>query len=735
MPRKKAAANPSLRIVHPASTTLDLTDPQYYLNRELSWIEFNRRVLHQATDARTPLLERLRAMTVFSSNLDEFFMVRVATLKRRVGTDIRSLDGQTPEAQLTAIAERLRPLVQQQHQHFERSLRRRLAAQGVVLLNYSTMSAKQRQYLEQYFIEQLFPVLTPLAVDPSHPFPYISNLSLNLAVIVRDRETGKEHFARVKVPSLLPRLIALPEALHTRRRGRGVVWMGVLLEQVIAHNLAALFPGMEILDWSCFRVTRNADLEFEEEDADDLMQAVEQELRRRRVGAVAIRLEIEATAPPAIRSLLMRKLNLTETDVYDIEGLLSLGDLATLITLPLPQLKYPSWKPAIPAALRRVNQQEAERLAFASESEETTDREDIFSVLRQRDLLVHHPYDSFGASVELFIQQAAIDPAVLAIKMTLYRTSVNSPVLQSLITAAEHGKQVAVLMELKARFDEANNILWARRLERAGIHVVYGLVGLKTHAKVALVVRQEGEDIRRYVHIGTGDYNPDTARYYTDVGLLSCREELGADLSQFFNVLTGYARRTQYHRLIVSPLNLRERLIALIRREGEHSRNGHHARIVAKIGALVDPQLIKTLYEASQSGVQIDLLIQSTCCLRPGIRHISHNIRVLSLVGRYLEHSRIFYFHNAGDPETYIGSADWMPRNLDRRIEVLAPVEDPNLSKDLQEILGTILADNRYIWELRQDGRYIQRRPSAPASEINAQSIFAWMVTQQESPR
>ncbi|MBF2076126.1 MAG: polyphosphate kinase 1 [Synechococcales cyanobacterium C42_A2020_086] len=729
MPRKKAAANPSLRIVHPAPTPLDLTDPQYYLNRELSWIEFNRRVLHQATDSRTPLLERLRAMTVFSSNLDEFFMVRVATLKRRVGTDVRSLDGQTPEAQLAAIAERLRPLVKQQHQHFERSLRRRLAAQGVVLLNYNATSAKQRQYLEQYFIEQLFPVLTPLAVDPSHPFPYISNLSVNLAVVVRDRETGKEHFARVKVPSLLPRLITLPEALHTRRRGRGVVWMGVLLEQVIAHNLAALFPGMEILDWSCFRVTRNADLEFEEEDADDLMQAVEQELRRRRVGAVAIRLEIAATAPAAIRNLLLQELHLTETDVYDIEGMLNLRDLEMLVTLPLPQLKYPPWRPVIPAALRRVHQQAAEQ---ERSDQPLPYREDIFSVLRQRDLLVHHPYDSFRATVEFFIQQAATDPAVLAIKMTLYRTSVDSPVLQSLITAAEQGKQVAVLMELKARFDEANNIQWARRLERAGIHVVYGLVGLKTHAKVALVVRQEGEEIRRYVHIGTGDYNPDTARYYTDVGLLSSREELGADLSQFFNVLTGYARKTQYRRLIVSPLNLRERLIALIRRESEHSRNGHHARIVAKMGALVDPQLIKTLYEASQSGVQIDLIVQSTCCLRPGVRQVSHNIRVLSLVGRYLEHSRIVYFHNAGQPETYISSADWMPRNLDRRIEILAPVEDPALSLDLQEILGTILADNRYIWELKQNGRYVQRHPAVPESEIDAQAIFATMAAHSE---
>lgn len=721
MPRLKKPA------VEPKSQ-LDLTNPQYYFNRELSWLEFNNRVLHEVFDPRTPLLERLQYMSIFTANLDEFFMVRVAVLKQRLetGTTKPAPDRRFPEEQLEAIAERLRPMVAQADRHFEQALCPQLAAQGIYLLNYAGLNDEQRQYLQQFFEEKIFPVLTPLAIDPSHPFPYISNLSLNLAVVVQDDETGAKRLARVKVPKLLPRFIALPEALHPSRGGRATIWAGVPIEQIIAHHLPLLFHGMTVLEYGCFRVTRTAELELEEE-SEDLLQTIEQELRKRRIGATAVRLEIHSSIPVRIRATLIQELELSDGDVYEIEGLLGLRDLEALVALPLPQLKYPVWTPAIPVPLRRANR-------WNSDDAEQ-DCEDIFCAIRRHDILLHHPYQSFSASVHLFISQAAQDPAVLAIKMTLYRTSADSPILDTLIKAAENGKQVAVLVEIKARFDEANNILWARKLEQAGIHVVYGLVGLKTHAKVALVVRQEAEEIRRYVHIGTGDYNPKTARLYTDVGLLSCQEELGADLSEVFNYLTGYSRQTRYRKLLVAPVNLREQLIGLIRREAEAARQGHHARIVAKVGALVDPQMIKTLYEASQAGVKIDLIVQGVCCLCPGVAGVSDNINVISIVGRYLEHSRIFYFHNRGAAETYIGSADWMPRNLDRRVEILAPIDDPAICKDLQEILGTLLADNRHAWELQPTGRYVQRHPRSSEAEINSQKIFMDIAAQASGGR
>lgn len=711
MPRtKKAATKPQAQI--------DLTDPQYYFNRELSWLEFNDRVLHEALDPRTPLLERLGFMAIFCSNLDEFFMLRVAALKHQIINESPkvSADRRTPEEQMIAIGDRLRPMVRTQQHYFEQKLRPELVAQGIYLLNYSDLKPAQQQYFTQYFEENIFPVLTPLAIDPGHPFPYISNLSLNLAVVVQDRETQVQRLARVKVPHLLPRFIPLPESLRPTHKNRSTVWAGVPIEQLIAHHLHFLFPGMQVVDYSLFRITRNAEIELEE-DIGDLLRAVEQELRRRRLGATAVRLEIQVGTPDHIRATLMQELELNQLDVYEIEHLFCLDDLRTFTALPLPHLKYPAWTPLIPPSLRRASQ-------WLSQAEELQDCEDIFCVIRRQDILLHHPYDSFTGSVQLFITQAALDPAVLAIKMTLYRTSADPAIFQPLIAAAENGKQVAVLVELKARFDEANNIRWARKLEQVGVHVVYGWVGMKTHAKVALVVRQEGEEIRRYVHIGTGDYNPKTARLYTDVGILSCREALGADLSDLFNYLTGYSRQTQYRKLLVAPVNLREQLMEMIHRESQQAQQGNHARIVAKIGALVDPQMIKTLYEASQVGVKIDLIIQGVCCLRPGIPNVSDNIKVISVVGRFLEHSRIFYFHNGGQSEVYIGSADWMRRNLDRRIEVLSPIDDPNLCKDLQAILGTLLADNRHAWELQSSGQYIQRLPASEASEIDAQRIF-----------
>lgn len=706
---------------------IDLTDPQYYFNRELSWLEFNHRVLHEAIDPRTPLLERLRYLAVFASNLDEFFMVRVADLKRQQAEQKprTSPDRGTPEAQLEAITACLRPLVAKHQQHFEQVLRKQLAAKGIRIFNYAELQPAAQDYLQSYFEEKIFPVLTPLAIDPSHPFPHISNLSLNLAVVVREPLSRAVRLARVKVPNILPRLIELPASLYPPKRK--TVWAGVPIEQMIAHHLAMLFPGMQVLAHYLFRITRNAVLGLEE--AEDLLRAVEQELRKRRVGATALRLEIEAGVSDRVRSLLMRELELTDRDVFEIQGLPCLRDLRILTSLPFPELKYSTWNPVVPIGLRRANQWIAQTM---TQPESLQEGEDIFCAIRRREILLHHPYDAFSASVQLFIRQAAVDPAVLAIKMTLYRTSADSTVLHDLIVAAENGKQVSVLVELQARFDEVNNVQWARKLEQAGVHVVYGLVGLKIHAKVALVVRQEGEEIRRYVHIGTGDYNPRTARLYTDLGLLSCQEALGADLSELFNYLTGYSRQRHYRKLLVAPVNLRDRLIQLIRRESQAASQGRHARIVVKLGALIDPQLIKTLYEASQAGVKIDLIVQGMCCLRPGVAGVSSNINVISIVSRFLEHSRIFYFHNAGQPEVYIGSADWMRRNLDRRVEVLVPIEDPELSQDLQIILGTLLADNRHAWELQPTGRYVQRRARSLEAEINAQKILMAMALERK---
>ncbi|PSB12458.1 polyphosphate kinase 1 [filamentous cyanobacterium CCP2] len=699
------------------------TDAAYYFNRELSWLEFNRRVLSEALDPRTPLLERLKFMAIFSSNLDEFFMVRVAVLMHQVDANVTSLtpDGRTPQKQLEDISKVLRPMVVEQHEHFEKVLRPELAANGIHLLNYIDLNQEQRLYLQQYFEKRIFPVLTPLAVDPSHPFPHMSNLSLNLAVVVKASAHSEEKFARVKVPtSNLPRFIPLPEDLQ-HHNGKSTVWTGVPLEQVIAHNLEMLFPGMSIQEYSLFRLTRDADLEVEEEEADDLLLAIQQELRKRHFAGFAVRMEIHSSMPKSVRKRLMQELDLSEDDVYEVDGLMSLKDLMTFISLPLPHLKDPSWSSVIPPRLQHANH-------LLAEGASLDDRNDLFAIIREHDLLVHHPYESFSASVELFIIQAAIDPKVQAIKMTLYRTSGDSPIINALITAAENGKQVAVLVELKARFDEENNINWARKLEEAGVHVVYGLVGLKTHTKVVLVVRQESDGIRRYVHIGTGNYNSKTARLYTDLGLLSCQEDLGADLTDLFNYLTGYSQQKAYRKLLVAPVSLRSRMLAMIQREIDHAKNGKSGRIIAKMNSLVDSQIIALLYEASQVGVQIDLIVRGICCLRPGVEGVSENIRVISIVGRYLEHSRIFYFQNDGKEEVYIGSADWMPRNLDRRVEAITPVEDPDLVKDLEEILSVMLSDNRQAWELQPDGSYVQRRPKEGEPPRSSQEMLTKMA-------
>ncbi|MEY2567718.1 MAG: polyphosphate kinase [Actinomycetota bacterium] len=646
------------------------------LNREQSWLDFNARVLALAEDPEVPLLERAKFLAIFGQNLDEFFMVRVAGLKDQVAAGVTGSapDRTTPSSQLAAIRERVAELVERQSRAFLEGVVRGLDEVGVRLSDWQSLDDDDREHLVRVFEERIFPVLTPLAVDPGHPFPYISNLSLSLALIVRDPTTSQRRFARVKVPPVLPRFIVMPDGERF-----------VPLEQVIAAHLHVLFPGMEVECQFPFRVIRNADLTLEEEEADDLLAAVEMELRRRRFGK-AVRLELDASTSDEVAELLMRELELEPDDVYRVEGPLDLGGLLVLHDLDRPELKDEPWSPITQARLAKAEDAGA----------------DIFSTLREGDVLVHHPYDSFATSVEAFIKQASADPQVLAIKLTLYRTSGDSPIVKSLIRAAERAKQVVALVELKARFDEQANIAWARALEEAGVHVVYGLVGLKTHSKTCLVVRNEDDGIRRYWHIGTGNYNPKTARMYEDVGILSADPEVGADLTDLFNFLTGYSRRTAYRKLLVAPLELRERIVGLI----EEQAAAPHGRVVMKMNNLVDATVIDALYAASQAGVEVDLVVRGICCLRPGVPGLSENIRVRSIIGRYLEHSRIFAFGEGAERQYFIGSADMMPRNLDGRVEVLVPVEDPALQARLEEVLDVNLSDRSQAWTLDADGTW-----------------------------
>ncbi|HTS88958.1 MAG TPA: polyphosphate kinase 1 [Gemmatimonadales bacterium] len=691
-------ALPASVAVTPAtpSPTVELGQPQFYINRELSWLEFNRRVLHEAEDVRSPLLERLKFLGIFSSNLDEFFQIRVAGLKdqQAAGYSERSPDGLTPEEQLRQIAAVVRGQVDDHARCLHAEVLPALAFQGVAVLDIEQVTPEERRQLDRYFQANVFPVLTPLAVDPAHPFPYISNLSLSLAVALRGAD-GEEHFARVKVPKILPRWV---------RVGEG--WRYLPLEQLITANIEALFPGIEILGCHPFRITRNTDFEVDHDEAEDLLSTVQEEVRNRRFGAV-VRLEVSPGLGQAIRDVLLAEFNAAQAslsaplgadDVYEVPGLLDTADLLALAAqVDLPALKDPPHHPATPA-----------RLAGGR---------NIFEAIREGDILVHHPYESFTSSVERFIQTAVDDPDVVALKLTLYRTGGDSSIARLLAQAAERGKQVAVLIELQARFDEENNIRWAQRLEDVGVHVSYGVAGLKTHAKIMLVVRREGDAMRRYVHLGTGNYHPRTARLYTDFGLFTADPDLGADLTDLFNVLTGFAAPTEYRKLIVAPRGMRERFIAMIRREAEHARAGRPARIMAKMNALVDAPIIQALYEASQAGVEIDLIVRGICCLRPGIPGTSEHIRVISIIGRFLEHSRAFYFLNAGAEEVYIGSADWMPRNLDRRIEAVVPIGDPVHRQTLRDLLEFMWQDNRQAWDLTADGRYTQRHPETPDAE------------------
>jgi polyphosphate kinase len=687
------------------------SDAYLYINRELSWLEFNRRVLEEALSPTLhPLLERVKFLAIFHANLDEFFMIRVSGLRQQVLAGAVQLppDGMTPAEQLAAIRERLLPMLDLGARCWVEDLKPQLEQAGIRIRSYDDLNVVERTWLTEYFLREVFPVLTPLVFDPGHPFPQISNLSVNLAVKLLDPAEGGVHYGRIKVPATLPRLIELPRAAvqeasdRRRPRGRGGKSNGadptppaveaaarqdfVWLEQVVAANLAYLYPGVEIVESYAFRVTRDADLEIQEDEADDLLRTIERGIRQRRFGPV-VRVEIAKAMSQHMRGLLAQNLGVAPDDVYEMDEPLGMSSLLGLLDIDRYELKDRPFVPHLPAVF--------------------TGKESIFSAIRRGDILLHHPFDSFAPVVD-FIKAAADDPHVLAIKQTLYRVGSNSPVVEALMRARENGKQVAVLVELKARFDEENNIVWARALERAGVHVVYGLLGLKTHCKVALVVRREQDGLRRYVHLGTGNYNAATARVYTDLGMFSCRPELGADVSDLFNYLTGYSRQRHYRKLLVAPVNLRSGVANLIRREIAHARQGQPARLVFKMNALTDPQMIRLLYEASQAGVAIDLQIRGICCLRPGVPGVSDNIRVTSIVGRFLEHSRIYCFANGGAEEIYLGSADLMERNLDRRVEALFPVLDPLLIDQIRErILAVYQTDNVKARFLQADGSYL----------------------------
>ena len=662
----------------PPSEYLEPAAESRFFNRELSWLEFNERVLALAADDARPPLERAKFLAIFSGNLDEFFQIRVSGLREQVvaGVPGSSPDGMSPREQLDAIRDRVEDLVARQTQIFEADVRPRLKLGGVQIIDWDDLKKPQRESLREVFEQHVYPVLTPLAVDPAHPFPYISDLSLNLAVVVRDRDTGLRRFARVKIPPRLPRFLNVPG-------GRRFV----PLEQVVAAHLDRLFPGMKIVSYHGFRVTRDAELEVEVDEAGDLLETLESLLLGRQRSPEAVRLEVAASLPQDLRSTLLRELHLKRSDLYVIDGLLDLGDLWSLTELNRPALKAKAWHGVTPPELGPVR----------------GEARDIFEVLRQKDVLVHHPYDRFTTSVEALIDQAADDPDVLAIKQTIYRTSAEAaaPIVRSLIRAAAAGKETVALVELTARGDEETNIAWARTLEKAGVHVVYGVVGLKTHAKIVLVVRREGSTIQRYCHIGTGNYNPETATVYEDVGLLSADAELTADVADLFNSLTGYANGTDYRKILVAPGTLRPRLLELIREEAA----APDGRIVMKMNSLADPEIIDALYEASTAGTAIDLIVRGICCLRPGLKGLSKTIRVRSIVGSYLEHSRIFRFgSDARGPRYWIGSADLMPRNLGSRVECVAPVTDPELTARLEEILVVNLADDVLAWELGPNG-------------------------------
>ncbi len=672
-------------------------DADRYLDRELSWLAFNQRVLELAEDPNLYLLERVNFLAIFASNLDEFFMVRVAGLKRRIATGlaVTSSSGLSPQDVLSKISAEAHRLQERHAGLFIDVIKPAMKDQGIRIVRWSALEAEEKTALHEYFQNQIFPVLTPLAVDPAHPFPYISGLSLNLAVVVRNIETGKEHFARVKVPPLLPRFVRIPG-------NKGVADARfVPLEDVIGEFLGQLFPGMEVLQQHTFRVTRNEDLEVDEDEGENLLLALEKELLRRRFGP-PVRLEVANDINPQVLELLIRELDISDEDVYHLPSPLDLTGLFEIASLKRPELHYPQHHVITNRFLQPVEDKDVS----------------IFSVLRQRDVLLHHPYESFSTSVQAFVEQAAADPKVLAIKQTLYRTSGDSPIVDALIAAAEAGKQVLALVEIKARFDEQNNIAWARKLEQAGVHVVYGIVGLKTHCKLALVIRQEGNQLKRYCHVGTGNYNPKTARYYEDYGLLTSRDAVGEDLTKLFNQLSGYAPEAEFKSLLVSPNGVREGLVERIEREVAFHAAGKDSRIRIKVNSLVDEQIIDSLYRASCAGVKIEIVVRGMCALKPGVPGLSENIKVRSVLGRYLEHSRIFAFNGGGDPAVFIGSADMMHRNLDRRVEALVRISQPDHIRELNAFFDLCMDERSSSWHLASDGTWARHQVSAEGTAL-----------------
>ena len=692
----------------------DLHSPEYYANRELSLLEFQRRVLEEAQDESNPLLERVKFLAIVGSNLDEFFMVRVAGLKKQIDAGVSDYppDGMSPAQQLAEIRKVAFQLMVQARECLRDELLPQLRKVGIHLLDYAALNPRQMQSVNDYFDEIVYKVVTPLAFDPGHPFPHISNLSLNLAVVIRD-DKGQEHFARIKAPNSLPLLVPIKRSSGSVRRDGTApaqhyfVW----LEQLIAANLGKFFPGMEVIEAYPFRVTRDADMTIQELEADDLLETMEQSVRQRRFGSVT-RLSIDESMPTHVRNILIQNLEVDRRDVYTLPVPMGLGRIMNLYAIDRPDLKDVPLKPSVPEILH------------AAASNDGHDG-NLFAAISREDSLLHLPYNSFSPVVD-FLRQAANDPDVLAIKQTLYRVGRNSPVVHALLEARENGKEVAVLVELKARFDEESNIGWARTLEKEGVHVIYGLLGLKTHSKIALVVRKEDEHIRRYIHLATGNYNAVTAAIYEDIGMFTCDEDIGADATDLFNYLTGYSAKKEYRKLLVAPVNLRQGMEALIEQEIEHQKNNGNGRLIFKMNSLVDPRMIRKLYQASQAGVQIDLIVRGMCCLRPGIPKVSENIRVISVVGRFLEHSRVYYFYNGGQERIYLGSADLMPRNINWRVEVLFPVQDLRLVRYLRDsVLETYFIANTKARLMQADGSYKTIKPKGDAKPLNPQE---WLI-------
>lgn len=686
-------------------------NPANFFNRDLSWVEFNRRVLDEALDPSLPLLEKVKFLSIFSSNLDEFYMIRIAGLKEQIIAQFSepSIDGLTPREQLQLIEKEIQPMLRTVLDVWENSIIPGLKENNVNICSFDDFTDSERSLLTEYFKKEIYPVLTPLAFDPGRPFPYISNLSLSLAVLVK-KPTGEKHFARVKVPSILPRLMQVDTILHPEKVKKNAdecftfVWLGDLIK----YNLNLLFPGMEILEAHRFRITRDTDIELQEDEADDLLRVIEENIRQRRFGSV-VRLEVESNMSDYMVNTLIENLQISKEDIHKIDGPLGLSDVMKLYDVPLHNLKEKPHFPVVPRLFEEDN---------------------IFNLIRQKDILIHHPYHSFTPVID-FIKAATRDPDVLTVKQTLYRVGPNSPVIKCLIEAAESGKQVAVLVELKARFDEENNIFWARELEKVGVHVVYGLVGLKTHAKMTLVVRKELDGVKRYVHLGTGNYNSATAKIYTDLGLFSADEDLCSDVSDIFNYLTGYSSQKEFKKLMVAPINMKETMLKLILREIDNVNAGGKGKLVFKLNALVDPYIIAALYEASNNGVKIDLITRGICCLVPGIEGLSENINVISIVGRFLEHSRVYYFYNNGNEEMYLSSADMMPRNLDRRVEVAFPIEDERLKTYIMKtLLKVSLRDNIKSRTLQSDGKYV-RAVKNGTKTINSQEWLMRFVTKE----